>query len=60
MDASTFRDEMVKKEFEDFIIVKYQAEQLNESPTKEILKHFEVLGLPTYIVLKPNAQEVKK
>jgi thiol:disulfide interchange protein len=60
MDASTFRDDMVKKEFENFIIVKYQAEQLKESPTKEILKHFEVLGLPTYIVLKPNAQEVKK
>jgi thiol:disulfide interchange protein len=60
MDASTFKDEAVKKEFENFIIVKYQAEKLKESPTKEILKHFEVLGLPTYIVLKPNVQEVTK
>jgi thiol:disulfide interchange protein len=54
MDASTFKDEQVIKEFDDYILVKYKAENLKASPTKEILKHFEVLGLPTYITLVPK------
>lgn len=54
MDASTFKDEQVIEEFDDYILVKYKAENLKASPTKEILKHFEVLGLPTYITLVPK------
>jgi len=54
MDATTFKDEKVIKEFEDFVLIKYQAEKLKESPTKEILKHFDIIGLPTYIVLTPK------
>ncbi len=54
MDATTFKDEKVIKEFDNYILVKYKAENLKASPTKEILKHFEVLGLPTYITLVPK------
>jgi len=54
MDASTFKNEQVIKEFDDYILVKYKAENLKASPTKEILKHFEILGLPTYITLVPK------
>ena len=54
MDASTFKDEAVIKEFDNYILVKYKAENLKTSPTKEILKHFEVIGLPTYITLVPK------
>jgi len=54
MDASTFKDEKVITEFDDYILVKFQAENLKASPTKEILKHFEVIGLPTYITLVPK------
>jgi len=54
MDATTFKDEKVIKEFDNYILVKYKAENLKASPTKEILKHFEVIGLPTYIALAPK------
>ncbi len=54
MDATTFKDEKVIKEFENFVLVKYQAENLKVSPTKEILRHFKIIGLPTYLVLVPK------
>ena len=54
MDATTFKDEKVIQEFENYILVKYKAENLKVSPTKEILKHFEIIGLPTYIALAPK------
>ncbi len=51
MDATTFKDEKVIQEFDNYILVKYKAENLKISPTKEILKYFEIIGLPTYIIL---------
>ena len=60
MDATTFKDEKVIQEFDNYILVKYKAENLKVSPTKEILKHFEVLGLPTYITLVPKNIEGNK
>ena len=54
MDATTFKDEKVIQEFDNYILVKYKAENLKASPTKEILKHFEIIGLPTYITLIPK------
>ncbi len=54
MDATTFKDEKVIEEFENYILVKYKAENLKASPTKEILNHFEIIGLPTYITLVPK------
>jgi len=54
MDASTFKDEKVIEQFEDYVIIKYKAENMKASPTKEILKQFEVIGLPTYVTLVPR------
>ena len=54
MDATTFKKKSVHAALEDFIIVKYQAEDLNTSPNKEILDYFNVLGLPTYIIIEPK------
>lgn len=54
MDATTFKDEEVIKEFDNYILIKYQAENMKTSPTKEILDYFEIIGLPTYIVLEPK------
>ena len=54
LDATTFKNEKVIKEFDNYILVKYKAENLKVSPTKEILKHFEIIGLPTYITLVPK------
>lgn len=54
MDATTFNDDEVIAKLEDYVLVKYKAENLKESPTKEILDYFGVIGLPTYVVLVPE------
>ena len=54
METAVFPKDEVRRELENFVVIKYQAERPNESPAKEVLDHFGVLGLPTYIVLTPN------
>jgi len=53
MNKTTFKNAEVQQHLEGYIKVKYQAEFPNESPTQEIMNHFEVRGLPTYLVLEP-------
>lgn len=55
MDETTFQDPAVLEAFEPFVKIKFQAEDQSVSPAKEVLEQFKVLGLPTYIVLKPNS-----
>lgn len=52
MDA-TFKEPAVKKQLEKYKVIKFDATNYGESPAKEILDHFKVMGLPTYVVLKP-------
>jgi thiol:disulfide interchange protein len=54
MDKTTFRDPDVRERIKAFVFVKYRAERPDESPVKEILDHFKVLGLPTYVILTPE------
>jgi thiol:disulfide interchange protein len=58
MDLTVFNQSNVQHRLEDFVVVRYQAERPNESPAREVLDHFQVLGLPTYLVLstKPTDQ----
>ena len=51
MDETVFKREEVKKHVHDFIVVRYDAERPGKSPTREVLDHFGVIGLPTYVVL---------
>jgi thiol:disulfide interchange protein len=53
MDRTTFQDPAVKKALESFVKLKYRADDPTESPTKEVLERFTVLGLPTYLILRP-------
>ena len=58
MDA-TFNDPEVKKRLERYKVIKFDASNSGESPAKEILDHFGVMGLPTYIILTPtNIREI--
>lgn len=52
LDA-TFADLSVKKRLTGYKVIKFDATRSDESPAKEILDHFEVVGLPTYIVMSP-------
>ena len=55
MDETTFQFAEVKKRLGDFTVIPYQAEQPNEPPAKDVLDHFGVLGLPTYVVLSKKS-----
>ncbi|MFA5344089.1 MAG: thioredoxin family protein [Kiritimatiellia bacterium] len=54
MDATTFRNAEVRKSLEGFVKVMVQAEHPNQSPDRETLDAFGVIGLPTYVVFKPK------
>jgi len=52
MDQTTLRDPEVEAALEDYVKVKFQAEDLNASPTYEIVKRFNAIGLPAYAILR--------
>ena len=57
MDRTTFKDPEVQVQFRDYVLLKYQAEDPQAPETKKLLQHFDVMGLPTYVVLHPPAKE---
>jgi thiol:disulfide interchange protein len=60
MEKTTFSDPEVQKRLEsEFVVIKLQAEQPKKSPAKEILNHYGVIGLPTYMILLPQGSEGK-
>ncbi|MHC4217219.1 MAG: protein-disulfide reductase DsbD family protein [Planctomycetota bacterium] len=54
MDKTTFKDTDVVARLEDYVKIKYQAEDLSASPNREMLERFEGIGLPTYAILRPR------
>jgi thiol:disulfide interchange protein len=57
MDKATLKDDEVEAALEDFVKIKFQAEDLDASPAREILERFEGIGLPTYAILRPKRAE---
>ncbi|WP_372795311.1 cytochrome c biogenesis protein CcdA [Pontiella sp.] len=54
MEKTTFKDEMVKAELENYRFLKYVAEDPDNPNTKAVMQHFGAQGLPTLIVLQPK------
>ncbi|MFP4579780.1 MAG: protein-disulfide reductase DsbD family protein [Candidatus Sumerlaeia bacterium] len=54
MDKTTFKDLDVRAELDDFVKLKFQAEDFNDPATKEVLDYFGVQALPTYVMLIPK------
>jgi len=54
MAKTTFKDEMVKAELENYVFMKYVAEDPDNPNTKAVMQHFGAQGLPTLIVLQPK------
>lgn len=54
MDATTFNDEAVQARLRDYVLVKFQAENPEEAEIKKILQRFQIVGLPSYVVLTPK------
>ncbi|MHC4107104.1 MAG: protein-disulfide reductase DsbD family protein [Planctomycetota bacterium] len=55
MDKTTFKDETVAGRLDDYVKIKFQAEDLKASPARELLEKFEGIGLPTYAILRPQS-----
>jgi thioredoxin:protein disulfide reductase len=54
MEHTTFASAAVKARLAEYHEVRLPAERPNESPAKEVLDHFKVLGLPSFVVLTPE------
>ena len=56
MDQTTLKAPPVEAVLEDYVKVKFQAEDLDASPAREVLQHMEGIGLPTYAILRKRAE----
>ncbi len=54
MDATTFQNAKVSQELSAFVRLKLQSEHPNQSPDRDVLNTFDVMGLPSYVILKPK------
>ena len=52
MDKTTLRDPEVTAALQNYVKIKFQAEDASVSPAKDALEHFGAIGLPTYVILK--------
>jgi len=53
MNHTTLKDQQVQDALEKFIVVKFQAEDMNAAEIKPILDYFKVPGLPAFVILRP-------
>lgn len=60
MDQTTLKDPSVQDALNDYVKVKFQAEDLGVSPAREVMDRFEAIGLPAYAILRlgPGAASV--
>lgn len=54
MDSTTLVDPAVMRALEGYVKVKFQAEDPDQSPARELMARVGAIGLPTYVVLKPE------
>lgn len=59
LDKLTFSDKRVVKEFERFTIYKVDMTQNNDI-NEQLRKRFDVIGMPTVLVIDSNGKEVKR
>ncbi len=54
MDNTVLKDGEVLRRLGGYVKIKYQAESPEEQPAREVVERFKVLGLPAYVILKPE------
>jgi thiol:disulfide interchange protein len=55
MDKTTLEDADVKAALAGYVKIKFQAEEPDKSPAKEVMQRFDAVGLPTYVILRSKA-----
>ena len=54
MDKTTLRDPQVTSALANYVKVKFQAENPDEAPARDVMRRFGAIGLPTYVILQPR------
>ncbi len=54
MDKTTLASVEVKSALSGYVKIKYHAEQPDEPPARDLMKRFDAVGLPTYVILRPQ------
>ena len=54
MDRTTLKAAGVQAALDEYVKVKFQAEDLGVSPAREVMETFEAIGLPAYAILHPR------
>lgn len=55
MDRTTLKAAGVRAALDDYVKVKFQAEDLGVTPAREVMERFEAIGLPAYAILQPRS-----
>jgi thiol:disulfide interchange protein len=56
MDKTTLEDPEVTAALTDYVKIKFQAEDPDAEPARSVMARFNAVGLPTYVILKPNVR----
>jgi cytochrome c biogenesis protein CcdA/DsbC/DsbD-like thiol-disulfide interchange protein len=59
MDQTTLKDPEVLTKLASYTKIKFQAEDLGESPARELMQRVGGVGLPTYVILRPAASALQ-
>jgi cytochrome c biogenesis protein CcdA/thiol-disulfide isomerase/thioredoxin len=54
MDKTTLEDPAVNAALSRYVKIKFQAEDPDRQPAKSVMKRFDAVGLPTYVILRPR------
>ncbi|HEV3139602.1 MAG TPA: thioredoxin family protein, partial [Vicinamibacterales bacterium] len=55
MDKTTLQSADVETALKDYVKIKFQAEDPDHAPAAAVMKKFDAVGLPAYVILKPKA-----
>jgi thiol:disulfide interchange protein len=54
MDKTTLSNPAVTSALSGYVKIKYQAEQPDAPPARDVMQRFDAVGLPTYAILRPK------
>jgi thiol:disulfide interchange protein DsbD len=54
MDKTTLENPAVTSALDRYVRIKFQAENPDEPPARPLMKRFDAIGLPTYVILRPK------
>ena len=54
MDRTTLADTDVRAALDGYVKIKFQAEDPDVEPVRTVMQRLDAVGLPTYVILRPN------